>query len=297
MTGVAVFVGGCVAPFSVPNDSSYTDGGDGDEPASTGSTSSPSESSGTSTSTTTDAVDDTGTIPDATNFIEPHDLPPGFECSFWDDECPRGEKCMPYAWDAGPFWNASKCTPIARDPGAPGEPCIAAEGRTGGIDDCQAHAFCWNVDDETNMGECVAFCDGSEALPMCSDPLAPCAFLGESTPFMLCLPYCDPLVQDCAAGTGCYALHDRFTCLPDASGEGGGVGDPCEYSDWLCDPGLFCAPGESIPGCDVQACCSPHCDTTLVPSSCPDGLACVPWYDEGQAPPPFESVGACVEDK
>jgi hypothetical protein len=295
VVGVTAVVAGCVQPYSVPNDSSYTDAGDGsegDETTTTSTTSPESTSTGTST---TGTVDDTGTVPPATNFIDSPDAPPGFECDFWEDECPRGEKCMPYAYDEGPFWNASKCTPIARDPGAPGDPCTAPNGRTGGIDDCQAHAFCWNVHEETNMGECVAFCDGNQAVQTCTDPLAPCTFLGESTPFMLCLPYCDPVAQDCTAGTGCYPWYDRFICLPDVSGENGSVGDPCDDFDRDCDPGLFCAHGEWIPGCETQGCCSPFCDTTLVPSPCPDGIACVPWYEEGQALPPFESVGACVE--
>ena len=44
----------------------------------------------------------------------------------------------------------------------------------------------------------------------------------------------------------CYprGINEVFTCVPDASGEMGVYGDPCEYIN-VCDPGLFCASAES----------------------------------------------------
>lgn len=289
---IAMLGAGCIPEYSVPNDSSYTDAGEesqGDETTTT--TGAPLES--TSTRTTTGAVDDTGMIPpDPTNFIESPDLPPGLDCDFFENECPRGQKCMPYAWDGGAFWNASKCTPIARNPVALGEPCVAPEGRTGGVDDCAAHAMCWNVDSETEMGECVSFCDGSPAVPSCIDPLTPCTFLGESVPFMLCLPQCDPVAQDCDEGMGCYPHYSEFLCMWDISEDGGAVGDLCEH-ERECDPGLVCIDDAALVDCESPACCSPFCELGLEPSVCSDGLECVPWYEFGDPPPQFEHVGVC----
>jgi hypothetical protein len=90
-----------------------------------------------------------------------------------------------------------------------------------------------------------------------------------------------------------------ITCGPDASGDGGVYGDPCEY-DNVCDPGLYCAPAEAVPGCQGSiGCCSEWCDTTAQnPNSQCSGEAggqeCVPFFDMGNAPPGFDDVGVCA---
>ena len=37
------------------------------------------------------------------------------DCDIWAQNCPRGEKCMPWANDDGYGWSATRCTPIDDD--------------------------------------------------------------------------------------------------------------------------------------------------------------------------------------
>ncbi|HWB78688.1 MAG TPA: ribulose phosphate epimerase [Nannocystaceae bacterium] len=217
------------------------------------------------------------------------------ECDLWKQDCPPGEKCMPWSNDGGSAWNATRCSPIARDPKQPGEPCTAFGSGVSGIDDCDIRAMCWNLD-AMLMGYCVAFCMGSPANPICENPCQMCPISGEGV-LILCLPNCDPLLHDCPEGEACVPDDDRFHCFPDASGEMGAIGDPCEYSN-VCDPGLFCANSDAVPGCASPGCCAPFCDVaatdvcdTLLP-----GTSCVPWSEVGTTPEGCLSsiVGACV---
>lgn len=64
----------------------------------------------------------------------------GFECDVFAQDCPPGEKCVPWANDGGGVWNATRCSPVDDDPAAPGEPCTVEGGPTSGIDDCDAQA-------------------------------------------------------------------------------------------------------------------------------------------------------------
>jgi hypothetical protein len=158
--------------------------------------------------------------------------------------------------------------------------------------------MCWNVDPETNLGVCVPFCMGSEANPICEDPSTTCTIANEGA-LILCLPNCDPLLQDCQEGEACYPVGDTFVCGPDVSGEMGLFGEPCAFIN-VCDPGLFCAGPDIVPDCQgASGCCSSFCDTSDPEASanCPGaagGQECTPWFDEGQAPPGLENVGACA---
>ena len=61
------------------------------------------------------------------------------------------------------------------------------------------------------------------------------------------------------------------------------------------DQCLFCAAQETVPDCvSGDGCCSPYCDLTQ-PNTCPGAplQECVPWYNEGMAPPGQENIGAC----
>jgi hypothetical protein len=55
-----------------------------------------------------------------------------------------------------------------------------------------------------------------------------------------------------------------------------------------------------VPACESNiGCCSAYCDFSVMNASdtCPGvagGQECVLWWGEGEAPPGFESVGACV---
>ena len=49
-------------------------------------------------------------------FILPDDGGTGvFECDLWGQDCPDGEKCMPWASNGG-TWNATRCSPVVDSP-------------------------------------------------------------------------------------------------------------------------------------------------------------------------------------
>ena len=72
------------------------------------------------------------------------------------------------------------------------------------------------------------------------------------------------------------------------------AGFPCDVLN-VCAPGLFCAPAESVTGCDPElgdGCCSPFCaldnpDCELLP-----GNECAPFFE--QEVPGYENVGLCT---
>lgn len=105
---------------------------------------------------------------------------------------------------------------------------------------------------------------------------------------------CDPLVQNCGRGEGCYADGEAFGCQEDASGANGGQADACA-ADNECTLGLLCLNAEVVGSCEdgSAGCCSAVCDLSApeCPNSSPN---CIPWYDPGPAPSGLEDVGACV---
>jgi len=221
----------------------------------------------------------------------------GEECDVWTQDCPEGEKCMPWANDGGSSWNATRCSPVSENPGQVGDECTVEGSGVSGIDSCDLGSMCYYVDPETNVGTCVGFCLGSEDAPVC-EPGFLCSISNDGV-LILCRRECDPLLQDCMGSAACLPANgsDGFVCIVDASGEMGAPGDPCEFLN-ACDPGLFCANAEVVPNCEGSGgCCSEFCDLT-VPE--PDtacslmGQMCTPWFEEGAAPPDLEHVGACA---
>ncbi|MCB9703657.1 MAG: hypothetical protein H6711_17310 [Myxococcales bacterium] len=214
-------------------------------------------------------------------------------CDVWAQDCPEGEKCMPWANDGGSSWNALKCTPVDPNPGQAGDACTVEGNAVSGIDSCDKGLLCWYVND-MNMGSCLPMCTGTEDAPMCPADSV-CDVTNEGT-LILCLPTCDPLLVDCPDNQICFFsdLAGKFICDFDASGEDGKYGDPCEYIN-VCDPGLFCADASVVPGCQAAGCCSEYCDINL-PNTCAGApeQECVPWYEEGMAPPGLEHVGGCA---
>jgi hypothetical protein len=245
-------------------------------------------------SDTTGSADTTGGI----GFIMPPDGGGvAVECDVWAQDCPPGEKCMPWANDGGSAWNATRCSPVDENPGQVGDDCMVEGSGVSGIDSCDIDMMCYYVDAETNLGQCVSFCQGSEANPLC-DPGFVCTIANDGV-LTLCRPECDPLLQDCVEIAACLpaAGSQFFTCIIDASGEAGAPGDPCEFIN-ACDPGLFCASADAVPDCaGANGCCAEFCDLTAADPnsfcSLGAGMECVPWYAEGDAPPGYEHVGAC----
>jgi hypothetical protein len=219
------------------------------------------------------------------------------ECDVWTQDCPDGEKCMPWANNGGNSWNATRCSPVDDNPGQVGDECTVEGSGVSGIDSCDVGSMCYYVDPETGTGTCVGFCQGSPAAPMCDQGFL-CSISNDGV-LILCRRECDPLLQDCMGSAACLPANgsDGFVCIVDASGEGGGAGDPCEYLN-ACDPGLFCANAQVVPNCvGSGGCCSEFCDLTGPDpdGDCSlDGQVCVSWFEEGAAPPSLVHVGACV---
>lgn len=108
------------------------------------------------------------------------------ECSIWDQDCQRGEKCAPWANDGGTEQNATRCAPVAMDPAQPGDACAVEGSGVSGIDDCDVAVLCYEVDEKSLEGTCVQMCQGSEAEPQCPEGTW-CSIMNEGV-LSLCLP-------------------------------------------------------------------------------------------------------------
>jgi hypothetical protein len=257
-------------------------------------------SSQSSTPTPTSDPDPTGpddpTDTTGTAFIMPPDGGGGTkECDPWVQDCPPGEKCMPYSGDGDFSWESLKCTPIMENPGQTGDPCTVEGSGVSGIDSCDIGHMCWNTDPETGLGTCIKFCTGSPDAPSCTVPGTSCTIVNDGV-LILCLPMCDPLLQDCEGGDLCIPNPqdpDSFICVLDASGPDGKEFDPCEYAN-ACDPGLYCLNSELATECDAGSagCCLAFCDLSN-PKCNGVNATCLAWYEQGMAPPGFENVGVC----
>jgi hypothetical protein len=270
----------------------------------TGTSTTDSTAGATTSATTGDSSDSAGTTADPSTsgattgsvFIEDPDGGSATECDLWAQDCPPGDKCMPWANDGGSSWNAAKCSPVDANPQQPGDECTVEGSGVSGVDSCDVSSMCWDVDGETGLGTCVGFCKGSAASPTCEDPKTECSISNDGV-LILCLPLCNPLLQDCPDGSACYPEEAGYICSPDASGDQGAAGDPCEYIN-VCDPGLWCADATAVAGCvGGTGCCTPFCDLDAATNDCPGaamGEECTGFYEEGEAPPGLENVGGCV---
>ncbi|MEM7152267.1 MAG: hypothetical protein AAF799_05460 [Myxococcota bacterium] len=281
------------SPSIVPTRSN--DGGSTTDAATSDDTGSPSaSSSSTSSADTTEAspTDATGLDEPGVSFVDDTDIGIALDCDVYAQDCPAGQKCTWWNGDVGSPWSQTRCVPIADDTTNPGEPCTVLGTPYTGLDDCRLGAMCWDVDSETLEGTCVALCTGNWDNPICESPDSYCATGGDG--IAVCVPACSPLQPgDCAEGQGCYPVDDDWVCAPDASGEMGAYGDPCEFIN-VCDPGLVCVGSSAVPGCEGSGCCTNVCD--LDDPQCNDtelGVECVPWYDSN-APFGYEHLGACV---
>jgi hypothetical protein len=109
----------------------------------------------------------------------------------------------------------------------------------------------------------------------------------------VCLPLCQPLLEQCGADEVCAQANDLFVCASDASGDGGAVGDDCQFAN-ACDDGNVCLSGDVVSGCDGPSCCSTFCDLSQPDPCGPLGMQCHAWFEQGEAPAGFEDLGVCA---
>lgn len=257
-----------------------------------------STGSGTSdASTTTGLADSSGGANDESSSGG-DDSSVDAECSIWDQDCPMGEKCAPWSLEPDLVPDEIRCCPEDANAAQPGDACIV-DGYFGScVDDCVKGSMCLDFDGD-GMGTCQKYCTGSANDPACELGQG-CFIYFSGVPF--CFDTCDPLVQNCPEGNGCYPDADEdggtgFLCLPSIGPSA--VGGPC----WLlsgCQPGLICVTPDFVPSCNQNfGCCTPLCDITETPDPCPavdTALECVSWYIGGQMPPDvsYANVGACI---
>lgn len=207
------------------------------------------------------------------------------------DDCASGQKCSHVVDpELGP---TNRCVELAGE-GLEGEACE----RVGETDTCANHHICWATDAQGFGGTCVAFCT---AALVCEDDLAVCS-VSTGGLLSLCLPKCDPLIQDCAEGWGCYPDdYQRWACDRDQSGGAGAHGDGCACLN-CCDPGLACMSGALVDavGCGMQGavgCCGAICALeggAPVEGVCPtEAERCEPFYDSDAVLMGYEQVGLC----
>lgn len=232
------------------------------------------------------------------DFLPRPDFGGNQQCNHFAQDCPAGEKCMPWANDGGGAWNGQRCSPLADEPRDIGQSCTVEGNNVSGLDDCVRGAMCWDVDPRTNVGVCTEIMALGVDNPVCGDPLT-IVSISANAYIALCLPMCDPLQQQCPEGQACYAFSHKprregFACAPDVSGRMGIAGDPCEFIN-TCDPGTLCLDASATPDCPASGCCVPYC--SLAAPSCPSGQTCTPWFDDDEGPPQYQDVGVCVAQR
>jgi len=190
------------------------------------------------------------------------DLPPppclrcSFECSLAERDCPRGEKCTPWADDGASIWNALRCVPLAATTVPVGSACEATRQRSildddeylVGQDNCVAGATCVGVSVEAPAGRCQPLCGGGANDPSC-DPSRSCVSYNNED-FGVCLVQCDPSSPACMPDEVCSPWDDHFVCAPQTANAG--LGQPCNLVN-------ACTAGSTYTGdaadCMVDRCC------------------------------------------
>lgn len=224
----------------------------------------------------------------ATSLALPDDMGrDDIPCNPFLDQCPPATKCTLYDTDDSGDWDDYRCRPLSPDPKQLYEVCMITGN---GIDTCDKHLVCWS-DDGSDTGLCYGLCVGSVDDPSCTDPEAYCAIFADS--LSVCVPTCNPLINECAQGELCGPNGDYFLCIEDQSNGDGGLYVPCE-SPYECNPGLGCTDSASVAKCDPKflGCCVPWCDLEQT-DFCPDDLACEPWWEPGTEHPGTENLGIC----
>ncbi|KIG12352.1 hypothetical protein DB30_01543 [Enhygromyxa salina] len=213
------------------------------------------------------------------------------DCDPFAQDCPEGEKCVPYA-STGSNLDSNKCVPVTGSQAA-GEPC-AYGGVVEASDDCDQDSHCFHIEenDGSATGTCTAFCKGTPDDPLCEEGSA--CLIDYDGSLTLCLDTCHPLMQDCVDGHACKWLGNAFLCELE-SDNAAATGDPCDDVN-TCASGNLCADVDFVPGCQGGSCCTEFCDTADQNFVCSNPQTeCVPFFEEPEMQPPgFETIGLCV---
>lgn len=207
---------------------------------------------------------------------------PGISCTVFGQDCPPGQKCMPWSNDGFAAYTGATCSPVVPDPKAVGEACVWEGSPYTGLDDCDVGLMC--VADA-----CVELCGSSGDYAVCDGDATACAQEG---PLPLCMPTCNPLVESpCPPGLACLGVAQSFICITPppvlaAKGELCGLGTTCE-------PGTRCSPAAWLPSCAGEHCCSPLCELGDG-ATCFDGQTCTALYPDGVDDRCLESIGQCA---
>jgi hypothetical protein len=173
----------------------------------------PSTSSHADTSTSETDTGDSDTNETNQPFVAVSEVG-GCECDPFVQDCPEGEKCVPYDATAGGSWDANKCMAVTGDQ-ATGEPCVCG-GLMDATDDCDATGICVDRDGDT-LGTCHAFCMGTADQPECPDNLL--CEIAEYGTVALCVEQCHPLLQDCEQPSACSGTTPGFIASRAAIGQ------------------------------------------------------------------------------
>jgi hypothetical protein len=286
---------------------------DGSEGGSSTSVTQGSET-GSSASSSSSSEEETGSVgcedgleecPDGSCVDPGGFIPDPYPCCDYDGECagdghcdptaqdcPDGEKCTAYLMTPGYCcWDANKCVPVIGDKDV-GEPCT----RVGDNDDCARGMICVGAPiAEDGPGWCVAFCGDFDSPDPCvsewaNQPNADCFAYADGV-FPHCIQKCDPLLQECPNGQGCYPGPWGFACTPEG---GAAEGDPCTDING-CQAGLLCIPWQMQEGCAGDSCCTSICDCSNPndPICTEPGEQCICYYEQGEAPNGYDDTGMC----
>jgi hypothetical protein len=222
-------------------------------------------------------------------FTGEHELRCSVECQVGLQDCPEGEKCVPWANDGGDLWNSFRCSPVPENPAGLGEPCTAEGSPVSGLDDCELGALCFGVDPRTLQGTCSALC---EPLPVTCGADEVCAASLYFDPYV-CLPRCDPFdPATCAADETCRDIGEDVVCVPTVTlPQGLWCGEPEQY----CAVDEACMWADLLASCADTRCCRPWCDLSApdpdLPCTAVPGEVCRPYVD--MPPAGYEHVGVC----
>ena len=247
--------------------------GDGDGDAETSTTTDPGDGDGDATTTTTTTT---------AGFV-PEDVAAQNTCDPWAQDCPEGEKCA--AWNSGSgTWDANKCVPLTGT-GQEGDDCTY-DGAALGTDTCDVGFMCYYTDAE-GLGSCIPLCTGDPDNGQC--PAGYNCSISNDGSLLLCVYSCDPLLQDCSEGNGCFWDGAFFNCDPAGDIP---TNEPCGFIN-DCLPGHVCLGSESLPSCAGSACCAGFCDLSQ-PNCTVADTECIAFFEEGTAPPGLENTGVCA---